>query len=481
MEAWAWEELAKQLELQVLEDGSHWEQSAMYHVEVLNACSRLALHVEHAREAGMQVPAEAEAALRHGGWLMEAIRKMTRHVLYSAAPDHCQPAQCDSDVTDIRDVMVRSAVILEGERSADFCPGMCRYVGGVRPDMDSAWQLGISGIRRYEALEPAAPERRSLNCEDSGNIFVRSGWGEDAHYTWMKSGALGSGHGHADLTHVSLYYRGQPFLSDSGRYTYREEDPLRVALKAPQAHNVCVIDGESGGVPDGSWTYRSFGESLKNYYREEKDIHYAEMAFHGTLEDGTPYLIIRKLLILDVGIWVSVYDVCCQGEHQAKEYFHLAAQAKAAGRDLLRSPGAGQASWLLQSGGERLVLYAGKHMELGWGTISARYNEKTEAPVLTGTVDFADRLTDASIFAPEDILVRPAEVFQTGSSQPASREVVTAWDFLVSERESFTVLIWNRETCQGGKMYTCHGVPVYGKTVVLHENDGAYRRIRLKN
>ena len=40
-EDWAWKELERQIGLQVLDDGAHWEQSMMYHVEVLLACMKL--------------------------------------------------------------------------------------------------------------------------------------------------------------------------------------------------------------------------------------------------------------------------------------------------------------------------------------------------------------------------------------------------------------------------------------------------------
>ena len=40
-EDWAWKELERQMGLQVLDDGAHWEQSMMYHVEVLLACMKL--------------------------------------------------------------------------------------------------------------------------------------------------------------------------------------------------------------------------------------------------------------------------------------------------------------------------------------------------------------------------------------------------------------------------------------------------------
>ena len=61
------------------------------------------------------------------------------------------------------------------------------------------------------------------------------------------------------LTHISLYYQGKPFLIDSGRYSYREDEPLRMEFKMLQAHNVCVVDDGSVIRPDGSWSFHSYG------------------------------------------------------------------------------------------------------------------------------------------------------------------------------------------------------------------------------
>lgn len=264
LEDWAWAELRTQLRLQILEDGVHWEQSPLYHVEVLNACTNLLVQLRRARQAGHRLCAAALQALeeRPGGrewqagpgdgldfaargWLERAVRVMSRQVLYTADPAFYQLPQCDSDVTDVRDVLARAAALLE-----DAAP--LRWGAGDRLDMQSAFLLGAPGIAAFEARTAAAPLRRSWYCPRAGQLILRSAWSPEANFTAVKNSPLGSSHGHADQTHLTLYYQGIPFLVDSGRYTYREDDPLRVALKAPAAHNVCVIDGQSGGTPGDS-------------------------------------------------------------------------------------------------------------------------------------------------------------------------------------------------------------------------------------
>lgn len=65
-------------------------------------------------------------------------------------------------------------------------------------DLDSCWLLGSWGLRVYENLAEGRPAETSLVCGDTGNIYLRSGWEEDAHYTYLHCGPLGSSHGHGD-------------------------------------------------------------------------------------------------------------------------------------------------------------------------------------------------------------------------------------------------------------------------------------------
>ena len=483
---WAWKELKLQLSLQIFGDGSHWEQSAMYHVEVLNTSVKLLTQLRFAEQIGIPLcqnaneavvsnvdwSDEREASAQPGtgyhseaqGWLLEAIRVLSRHVLHTADPGYLQLPQCDSDVTDVRDVMTRATVLLNGS-------GIYRAAAGEYMDMDSAWSFGALGIHRFEQVEPCLPKLTSWNLEDGGNIFFRSCWDREATFTWMKNSTLGSSHGHADQTHLTIYYKGKPFLIDSGRYTYLEEDPLRVLLKKPCAHNVCVIDGFSGGEPNGSWSYHRYDETLKNYYSEENDAHYAEMAFHGCLEDGSNYLIVRKVLALDDGVWLSVQDVICQGEHEVKEYFHL---------DPAISVICGPGAYTVTNENVSLKITHCDDMQFRFGIISKRYNEKQYAPILVKTHCMKDRLTDHTLIYDANYKVNPVPVYQMRKEDPVSSDVAVAWDVEKPDGSKKTLIVWNRETCRGDKLYSCHGRSVYGKAIVLSWQDNDCQMIRLR-
>ena len=483
---WAWEELREQLSLQILEDGSHWEQSAMYHVEVLNCCTRLLVLLRYAQEIDICLPEDAQRAAcintgwdtenemtagpgegfdsRADGWLVAAIRVMSRHVLYTADPSFMQLAQCDSDVTDVRDVMARAAAWLPNSE-------IYRFAAGSHMDFDSVWISGAIGLDAFLQTEAKVPEITTWNCATGGNIFVRNKWTEDADFTWMKCSALGSSHGHADQTHLCIYRQGRPFLVDSGRYTYREEDPLRVEFKKSSAHNVCVIDGQSGGEPDGSWSYHSYDDVLKNYYHETDDVHYGEMAFHGCLHDGTTYLIKRKVMMVDDGIWLSVQDVVCHGDHEVVEYFHLddAVEIQPEKERIL-----------LKNDQVQLAVYSQEALQMSTGEISKRYNEKVTAPVLAKKVKMKDRLTSQVLFADAAYKVNPVPVYQLRRSEPLPAQVACAWKIEKPDGTTYTLIMVNREIFRGDKLCSCEGDYFYGKAVVMRRSEGEYRMIRLK-
>ena len=72
-------------------------------------------------------------------------------------------------------------------------------------------------------------------------------------------------------------------------------------------------------------------------------------------------------------------------------------------------------------------------------------------------------------------------VFQWGSSKPVPGTEVVSRTFTSPSGENWTFLIWNRETCKGGKLYLCNGVPVYAKAAVIRSLNGNTTLYRLRN
>ena len=244
---WARERAESQMAAQVYPDGIDWEQSTMYHVEVLLYSLR-ALHVLEAQ--GAPVPRG----------LRSAAERLSRALAAQMMPNGCIDAQGDSDRTDVRGLMALCAGVL-GDGALAVASGRTRL------DASDVFAFGCDVEDALAACAAQAGEALPLTFdgEDSGLFVARSSWGADANLTEFSSGPLGSGHGHSDNLHVTAVYHGAPVLVDGGRYTYREDSPERPYLKGPLAHNVPLLDGRSSCVPEGSWGYSDFGYPLKTY------------------------------------------------------------------------------------------------------------------------------------------------------------------------------------------------------------------------
>ena len=106
-----------------------WEQSMMYHIEVLNSVTTMLVF---RKRAGVVTPKRAE----------EILYGMYDYVMHAAGPDHLQIAQGDSDVTDIRDVMTRGAMLFE--------ESAFKYAGYEEPD--SGEQYGVLEWSRKSSI-----------------------------------------------------------------------------------------------------------------------------------------------------------------------------------------------------------------------------------------------------------------------------------------------------------------------------------------
>ena len=78
------------------------------------------------------------------------------------------------------------------------------------------------------------------------------------------------------------------------------------------------------GVPDGSWSYAYFADSLNNYCKTIEGIHYAEMPYVMQNKQKEPAYCCRRILIFPEGIWLLSDDLRMAGTQESTMYFHLA-------------------------------------------------------------------------------------------------------------------------------------------------------------
>ena len=435
---WALNEMTLQFSIQVYPDGMHWEQSTMYHIEVLNygmkAVHYMGLHLQPCPSV-----------------VKEQVYALAKALAGQLMPSGEIETFGDSDRVCARDVLSRAALL--------FDDPTFRFVGLDELDPESLYVLGVPAAQRYATLPASAPQSLHYDGEDSGMYTLRSSWDKDASFTMFTNGSLGSGHGHSDNLHLSVCYQGDPVLIDSGRFTYREDHPLRVQLKGMAAHNGVMIDDKAYCVPSDSWGYADFGLPLKNYVRHTDNLHY----FEGAMLGHDPLQVwVRKVIVIDPAIWMIVDEVKCDGAHEAHSRLHFdpaVAVSPAGDHHRVTTPHAA------------LILTCPGTASYTSEPCSLRYNEQQPHTVVHSKTAFTDSATLITTLCGDGITVQNAPVFQN-LTEPTAPDFAQARKFILSPTESYTVAVYSKEIYRGKKVLSCEGMPYHAKCVVIHEKDG---------
>jgi len=256
--------LERAVEIQIYPDGVHWEQSPMYHNEVLRCLMDVIIL---ATRCHIELP--------------PVIREKTKAMLYASLaaqkPNGAEVMMGDSDDIDQRDLITIGAYL--------FQDGYLKFGGYPKLDFDSVWTLGIDAARSYERIVPVAPADTAHGLMESGNFYSRSDWTNNAVFIHFHCGTLGAGHGHADKLHVDLFSNGEDILIDPGRYTY-VPGSQRYLYKSPQAHNTLTVDGVDMYACIDSWECKSLSRTVGQKFVSLGDYVYMEGAHLGAMEQG---------------------------------------------------------------------------------------------------------------------------------------------------------------------------------------------------
>lgn len=199
--------LTAELDRQVYPDGVQIELTAGYHSVAL---TRMQSFADRAAKGGYDLPDA----------FTDGLESMWNYVAYAMRPDGHSPMNNDSNrdysADDVRDAA----------RTHD------------RPDWTYVATNGREGER------PADPPSRFFPW--AGQLVSRSGWDEDAHWSFFDVGPWGTSHQHSDKLHLSVAAGGRDLLVDTGRFAYSGD--LAERFRGPYAthsrgHNVVLVDG----------------------------------------------------------------------------------------------------------------------------------------------------------------------------------------------------------------------------------------------
>ena len=302
-EAWrktAIERLVQEAEIQIYDDGVHWEQSAMYHNEVLHCMLDVVLL---AKRLSVALPES----------FVERIHKAALYSALMQKPDGSEPMSGDSDDIDQRDLTEKSAYI--------FSDPVIRGFGEDHMTFDALWDCGSDAAAEYEEMDIKTPSAKLFSFPDSGHVVYRSA----GTYLSFKDGPIGAGHSHADQTHIDLCIDGEDVLIDPGRYTYVDKSD-RYEFKDSHAHNIVTIDGADSYTKKDSWEYSKMSESYGLKWKEKNGMAFIKGGHLGYIFSSS--FVSRKVVVLDEKT-IAVIDECYgRGEHSAQCYWHFSEKGK---------------------------------------------------------------------------------------------------------------------------------------------------------
>lgn len=428
--------LKHQCDIQILPDGIHWEQSPMYQNEVLNCILEVAIKF---KENQKSLPPFLKRTISKIGYSNMAMKK----------PNHIQPMQGDSDYTDLRDIITRCAALLED--------GTLKSAGYSEIDFESIWELDKESIKNYPNIIARTPKHPSMALEASGNFFLRNSFEEDGNYLWFSCGSLGSGHGHANLLHFDLTYRGEDFLIDSGRYTYVEDDPIRVELKNCYAHNTTIVDNELFSKFKGAWGIVEAALPLNTYYNFTKNYDYVEGGHLGYLHLTSPVIPTRKIFYLKPNLWIIVDQFNTSGEHKYTQFFNL---------DDKITPNIINNSIILKGNNSIFMKWSDNiNIKIKDSKISKEYNSLQNSKRIETNFINTGATTIMTVISPKDFEIKKVQV-KRGNDELVDENEAKAIKITLEKDE---IIFFNstKEINYSKKTYKLNDILFYGKTAFL--------------
>lgn len=430
---------------QVMGDGVQWEQSPMYHNEVLHCFLDVMILAE-----------------RNQIVLPERIKETARKMLYAEVawkkPDGCQTMMGDSDDTDIRDMLTTGACL--------FQDGVMKFAGLSRLDFENIWDLGMDGVSRYEKIKAQKPGFTSVMLEDSGNCYLRTGWGEKDHFLHFQCGTIGGGHGHSDKLHVDLSFYGEDVLVDSGRYTYVAGGD-RYSFKDPTAHNTITVDDRFFTECKNSWEYHKLSRPVKPRMKILNGGEFVEGGHTGYMDQGEGVFVNRRIIHIKPDIFILDDEMFTSGSHTYRQYFHFnnRGQVESLGnRTLYQGRKAGA-----------MVFFPTKGLSVAQrpGKISRHYNLKEDNQYVETYLKgngFTSMLTVLWGFegkTPPEAEVRKLAVRPANSREEYPASIAEALQITIGKDREYVVIICHKEINPPTNLLEAGGCMGFGNIIVF--------------
>ncbi len=418
--------LVKNVNISIYEDGTQWEQSIMYHNDVMMYLLFLLIFDE-----------------KYSNILRDKVYKMGQYLYHAIGPDNIQFAIGDSDFTDTRDIMTWLSIYFKDKKF--------KSKAFKHPDIISYFRFSEEDILYFEMMSPNLEKNFNKFYKDSGHIFLK----DENFHVFFKNGVMGRSHTHSDLNSINFYYKGKPIVIDSGRYTYVDGN-YRNLLKSMEAHSSLIVDDECPEIVKGSWDYNRYPESLSLELIQNEFIQYIESVVYGEISNYN-YIHTRYLIKFKDKCLFVIDKVKMKGKHKANIRFILDEninEIKNYGLKIL--------------GEEKYFCKETK--------ISKKYNTLGNSQMLVREEEFEDSLYISTVFYDESIDIEKISISQTNKGE----ELMGSFAWKIRDEKEYILNLNTEQIITGSKILKIYenDILTRGKCVIINNTDSKYCRIK---
>ena len=447
---WSWSLLEDQLDIQFYQDGIQWEQSPMYHHEVVLSSAYVMMHAEYTNH---HVPINIREKLKP---LVEASQFYKNH---------------NEDLLSLHD-----------SDNVDFSYVYSIYrCLGLANEVNSENEKGILFVGSMYKDKYISYENRSVNgCFkqiDSGFLAYK----DDNHLITLFNGRHGSAHGHATVGSVTINLNKHDIIGDPGRFTYLYNSPLRTGLKKQWMHNTVDVDNREDFKISGDSSYTEVQDPIGNSYNQKGNYIGLEGVWSGRANVKEDHDVLEKNLYTirrtsfienKMNIVIVFTAIDYPGEHKWRSIYNIHPTArciKTGDKAVIESE---NMNFVVDSlDGDPFVKLT--------SVFSTKYNQLCNNDKLVSNSSFIDRGIKIEAFYEKDtVKIKPLYVHQNGKSEQAEKDKMIGFEVKsLNSDEEFSIFYCAFDTFKGDKIYYSEkGQGIFGKLTVFNKDN---KRIKL--
>lgn len=449
---WAWDLLEDQLNIQFYQDGIQWEQSPMYHHEVVLSTTYVMMHAEYTKQ---HIPLNLREKLKP---LVAASQFYIKHNEKLLSLNDSDNVDFSYVYSIYRCLGLSSEAPSKNEKGILFVGSMYenKYIDSMNVSVNGCFKQIDSGFLAYK---------------------------DNNHLITLFNGRHGSAHGHASLGSMTITLNKADIVGDPGRFTYRNDSQLRTGLKKQWMHNTVDVDDKEDFKISGDSSYDEVQDPIGSIYNQKGSYIALEGIWSGKadmtekekIENSKKNLYtIRRTVFLEnkMNVVLVFTEIDYPGEHKWRSIYNIEPTARCIYEE---------EKMVVQSENMSFIVdvLEGDPFVKTKSIFSNKYNHLCNNDKLVSSSSFIDRGVKVEAFYEKNTInIRPLYVHQNGKAEQAEKDKMIGFEIKsLKDDEEFSIFYCGFDTFKGDKIYYSEkGQGIFGKLTIFDKDN---KRIKL--